>query len=295
MIFLTNENGIRHWSKKNHKNMLTTLVLFITLSSHITSTRYFSMNDSPNPQNRSPLISYIVIGLTLASSALAVGLSLHAINSTTVQVSDVRNILVNNPDILMEATKSLQAKMEQDDRNDSKKLVSSVEKDLFEGENIPFFGNPKGTHVVVEFFDYQCEYCRSAEPELEKELKKDPELKILKREIVIINERSVPASLLAIASIRQGKYKEVYDKLIHLNGQFTDDALISAVSSIPGLNIDQLKTDMTSKEVTDALKANVALARAIKVTATPSFVSPTYGVLKGFGDQARFENFVSGK
>lgn len=228
----------------------------------------------------------------LAMSGTALHFSLRSTNSAPPSPEDVRAALLAQPNMLLDAGKALQALQDEEARLVSVPLVTAAGSVLFNEADVPFIGNPHGKNVVVEFFDYQCEYCRVAAPKLVEAVHDDPEMKVIFREIVIIAETSVPASLAALASRSQGKYEAVHNALMELPTPFTDQSILDALSKIPDVDITRLKADMSSDAVRKSLTDNISLSHQVGVSATPSFAAPGAGVLKGFRNIAGLRAFV---
>jgi protein-disulfide isomerase len=135
----------------------------------------------------------------------------------------------------------------------------------------PSLGNPKGDVTIVEFFDYVCPYCKAVEPRLEAVLKSDRRVKLVLKEFPILTPQSMIASRMALAAVRQGKYAPFHLALMHVTGNLQADDIVPIAKSV-GLNVEKLRKDMYSPEVTDEIIANFNLARAIRAFQTPTFV-----------------------
>lgn len=176
-----------------------------------------------------------------------------------------------NPGIVFEA-----AQLFEEQQQASQALVAAqvlaTERDALERDpNAPVLGNPEGDVTVVEFFDYNCPYCRRVKPHMEALLAADPNVRVVYREWPILGEGSVFAARAALASRNQGKYDEFHWAMMGLNGRAEEATVIRAAEEI-GLNIAQLRRDMTAPEIDEHIQTSMRLSRAIGFSGTPSFV-----------------------
>jgi len=176
-----------------------------------------------------------------------------------------------NPGIVFEA-----AQLFEEQQQVSQALVAAqvlaTERDALERDpNAPVLGNPEGDVTVVEFFDYNCPYCRRVKPHMEALLAADPNVRVVYREWPILGEGSVFAARAALASRNQGKYDEFHWAMMGLNGRAEESTVIRAAEQI-GLNIAQLRRDMNAPEIDEHIQTSMRLSRAIGFSGTPSFV-----------------------
>lgn len=185
----------------------------------------------------------------------------------------VREFLLENPEVIAEAMQKLQEK----ERVAQKKVLQTVLKtrsnDLLHDKDTPVGGNPEGDVTIVEFFDYNCPYCRSVAPTVTKLKESDPKLRVAYKEFPILSESSTFAAKAGLAAHRQDKSKYVafHDALMNHKGRLSEK-VIMAVAEKSGLDIDRLKADMKRPEIETAIKKNHELARALRINGTPAFV-----------------------
>ncbi len=182
----------------------------------------------------------------------------------------VHDYLINNPEVLVEASQALQQKQQQNVQQQAKAAISENASQLFGGK-LSVAGNPKGNVTLVEFFDYQCIHCKKMSPVVSELIKKDSNLRVIYKEFPIFGESSETASKVALAAAMQGKYMQMHEALLKLD-QRLDDKLVMSTAKSVGLNMTTLQKDMNSKVVTDALAENRALAEKMHLMGTPAFV-----------------------
>ena len=165
----------------------------------------------------------------------------------------------------------------------SQKAAVARQKDLLSDPASPVIGNPNGNVTIVEFTDYQCPYCKAAEPRLQALLKEDPNVRLVVKEFPILTKESVTASRAALAAVKQGKYTAFHQAMMEHKGQITVENVFEYAKKV-GLNVDQLKKDMNAPEIADQIIENLKLARAMKISVVPGLVVDTK-VLSGVSNK----------
>ena len=176
-----------------------------------------------------------------------------------------------NPEIVLEAVQIIEQR-EQQRQAEAAATVLSDNRDLLENDpNAPVLGNPEGDVTVVEFFDYNCPYCRRVKPHIEALLEEDPNVRLVYREWPILGDGSVFAARAALASREQGKYEEFHWALMGMAGRAEEASVIQVAEQV-GLDIAQLRRDMKAPEIDAHIAASMELSRALGFNGTPSFV-----------------------
>ncbi|KTD08629.1 DsbA family protein [Legionella jamestowniensis] len=182
----------------------------------------------------------------------------------------IHDYLVNNPEVLLEASQALQQKQQQAMQQQAQAAIKDNANQLL-NDNLTVLGNPKGNVTLVEFFDYQCIHCKKMAPVINELIKKDKNLRVVFKEFPIFGKSSDMASRAALAAAMQGKYKEMHEALIKQDKRLNEQVIMETAKSV-GLDMAKLKTDMDSKTVTDALDANRELAEKLHLMGTPAFI-----------------------
>jgi protein-disulfide isomerase len=186
----------------------------------------------------------------------------------------IRDYLLNNPEILNQMVEKLQTSEREQQMQESRKAVASNSTHLFKSATDPVAGNPDGNVTMVEFFDYNCGYCKRAVSDVLRLTEEDKNLRIVMKEFPILSEGSVIASRAALAAREQGKYWELHLALMAASGGVDSEAKVMQIASDAGLDVDRLKADMKSKaaEIETIIKDNRELAQALGINGTPAFV-----------------------
>lgn len=191
----------------------------------------------------------------------------------------VHDYLVNNPEVLVEASQALQQKQQRNLQEQAKAAIGENANAVFSG-TLAVAGNPKGKVTLVEFFDNQCIHCKHMVPVINTLVEKNSDLRVIYKEFPIFGQDSEMASKVALAAAMQGKYTQMHDALLKLEGKLNEKVVMNAAKSL-GLNMEKLKKDMDSKTVTDLLEDNRKLAEKLHLMGTPAFIvaSTPNGVL----------------
>jgi len=138
---------------------------------------------------------------------------------------------------------------------------------------IPVAGNAAGDVVIVEYFDYQCPYCRKLEPELRQVVHDDGKVKLIWKDWPILGPLSVTASRMGFASKYQNKFVEAHEALVTVNSKLTDARIREALAGA-GVDIDRLDRDLSAHaaEIDAVLARNDDQATAFEFRGTPSFI-----------------------
>lgn len=186
----------------------------------------------------------------------------------------VREILVTNPEILIEAMQALEAKQQAEAGASAKVAIAEHRKDLLEDGVSYVAGNPKGDVTIVEFFDYRCPYCKQVVPALQQLIKEDKKLRVVFKELPVLGPDSIFASRAAIAAIEQdkgAKYMAFHDAMMAHRGQLTE-AEVLRLAGEAGLKLDKLKADMMAPKTDKVIRDNLTLADKLGIRGTPGFV-----------------------
>lgn len=182
----------------------------------------------------------------------------------------VRQTLIENPEILTEAMQALQAKHAEQARLAQQTAIRDHAADLVHADD-PFLG-PKAAKVsVVEFFDYNCGYCRAAFPDLQATLKVHPDTRIVIKDLPVLGPDSVAVARLALAARAQGKYAQYHMALMNTRARLDETSALNIAKDLK-LDVERLKKDAAGKAVEATINRNLALAQDLGINGTPSFV-----------------------
>ncbi|MGH1456473.1 MAG: DsbA family protein [Alphaproteobacteria bacterium] len=182
----------------------------------------------------------------------------------------IKDFLMDNPQVIIDAVEKYRTDQEEQMTKNAKENLASY-KDSFMADHLPVAGNPKGDITVVEFFDYNCGYCRKAFEDIRKLIKTDENLRVVFQEMPILSPSSKTMAQMALAAHNQGKYFEMHTALMDYRGNQSDAAYYKLAADI-GLDVAQLKSDMASESVAAALGKSTDIARKLGIRGTPGFI-----------------------
>jgi protein-disulfide isomerase len=138
---------------------------------------------------------------------------------------------------------------------------------------VPVGGNTDGDVTIVEWFDYQCPYCRKLEPELRQVAHDDGKVRLVWKDWPILGPVSVVAARMALAAKYQGKYAEAHDAMLALNSRLTEAKIDEALAAA-GIDVDRVKRDLAAndKAINAILARNNEQAEGLAFKGTPSFI-----------------------
>lgn len=187
----------------------------------------------------------------------------------------VREYLIAHPEVLQEAMNELDKRQTAAQAEKHKTAIKQYSGALFSSPRQVVLGNPNGNVTFVEFFDYNCGYCKRAMDDMLTLLKDDPKLKVVLKEFPVLGPGSVEAAQVAIAVHMQDKtgkkYLEFHQKLLTGRGE-ANKARALAVAKDIGLDMARLDKDLASPEVKATLQESFKLAEALGLNGTPSYV-----------------------
>ena len=217
-----------------------------------------------------PFAFALVLGLPTVS---------HAQSFNDAQRSEIQKIikdyLVANPELLEEMSAELQKRQAVAEAEKHRAAVQKNADVIFNSPRGVVIGNRDGDVNFVEFFDYNCGYCKHAMADMLTLMKADPKLRVVLKEFPVLGPTSVEAAQVGIAVRMQDptgkKYLDFHQKLLNGRGQ-ADKARAMAAAKEAGADMAKLEKDMTSPEISATLNENFKLAEEMGLNGTPSYV-----------------------
>jgi protein-disulfide isomerase len=179
----------------------------------------------------------------------------------------VRDYLLNNPEVIMEALQILQERQRAAEAENLKRTIAERGEEILNDPAAPVGGNQAGDVTLVEFFDYNCPYCCRVAPTVVELEQADPDLRLVYKEFPILGPGSQFAARAALASRRQGKYVAFHNALMQATEQVTEQTVMEIAREV-GLDTEQLRADMQDPAIQEAIGRNLQLANALGITGT---------------------------
>ena len=186
----------------------------------------------------------------------------------------VRDYLMANPDVLVESINVLEERRVADESKNDKLLVENNKAAIFDDGHSWVGGNPEGDVTLVEFIDYRCGVCKKVNPDLEKLISADGNIRFILKEFPILTQESDLAARFAVAVQQEAgadAYKKTHDALMESRGPVNLESL-SALADTLGLDSKSLLNRMNTEEVSTVIRKNRQLAEQMSVMGTPTFI-----------------------
>jgi protein-disulfide isomerase len=186
----------------------------------------------------------------------------------------VRDYLLKNPEVLQEAMTELERRQQETQRAAQAAALGQSRDALLNGANDFAAGNPSCDLTVVEFFDYNCGYCKRALVDLQALIKGDPKIRVVLKDFPVLGPDSVEASRAALAVKRQLKGEKLFEyhvKLMETRGRVNGERAIALAKDM-GVDVAKLQKDMESPAVKATIQENVVLGDKLGLSGTPAFV-----------------------
>jgi protein-disulfide isomerase len=186
----------------------------------------------------------------------------------------IRDYLVSHPEVLREAIDALDKHDKQVAEDARQKAVANSKGAIYQSKFQADIGNVKGDATLVEFFDYNCHFCKGALPDIARLMKDDPNLHVILKDFPVLGPGSVEAARVASAARNQlpgERFWDFHNKLLSLHGPIGKKEALGVAKEL-GLDMAQLEKDMAGKEIDAGLKEIMGVADELQINGTPTFV-----------------------
>ncbi len=186
----------------------------------------------------------------------------------------IKDYIVKNPELIQEALVELDKRQKEGERQARLKIVQDKQGPLFSAKHNAVFGNPNGDVTLVEFFDYNCGFCKRALGDLQKMLGEDKNLKVIVKDFPVLGQGSVEAATVSLALKQQLAADKVWlfhQRLLTARGQVGRQQALDAAKET-GADMARLQRDMESPSVRGAIEENIQVADSLGLTGTPSYI-----------------------
>ena len=192
----------------------------------------------------------------------------------TIPTEAVHKALIEHPEWLQEMSEALQHKQQAQRDAQLKRAIAANRESLHGLKDDPIVGAADGDVTIVEFFDYQCPFCKRLAPEVEKLIKTDSRVRVVYKEFPILDPASAIAAKAALAAQAQDKYEAFHNALLAdttKEHELTEVHIVEVAKTV-GIDVDRLKADMAKPELDAQIAANRQLAQSIGITGTPGLI-----------------------
>ena len=187
----------------------------------------------------------------------------------------IKDYLISNPEVLQEAIGELEKRQAAAEADRNKASLVKNRDLLINSPRQVVLGNPQGDVTLVEFFDYNCGYCKRAMADMMELIKADPKLRIVLKELPILGEESLEAAQVAVAVRMQDKagtrYLDFHQKLFANRGRLGKAQALAAAKA-SGADMGRIEKDMQSPEIAATVQEGLQLAQSLGINGTPGYV-----------------------
>ncbi len=237
-------------------------------------------------------LKQLALTLCVGTTALAGSMNItHAEGFTDEQKAEIKGLfeefLFEKPELILEAVDRYRADQEEQSKLSAQENLAK-HASYFEGKDLPSMGNPDGDVTVVEFFDYNCGYCRKAFQDLVKLVEKDKNVRVVFQEMPILSPSSHQMAKVSLAAHAQGKYFEMHNALMDYRGSQSNESFYKVAEGLD-LDIEKLKADTESAAMNASINKYLDRGRSLGIRGTPGFIIgdkiyPGYIGMKGLED-----------
>ncbi|WP_425595770.1 DsbA family protein [Pseudorhizobium flavum] len=206
----------------------------------------------------------------------------------------IREYLLENPEVMLEVQAALEAKQHSQRLEQAGQAVAANHDAIFNSQDDIALGNPDGDVTVVEFFDYNCGYCKRALADMEKVLATDPKVRFVLKELPILGPDSLDAHRVsnAVRLIAPEKYGEFHRALLGSTGTATEESAIEVAAAL-GISEADLRKSMAENPNDQLVRDAYTLATNLGVTGTPTYIVGNEALFGAVGDDALQEKIAN--
>jgi protein-disulfide isomerase len=214
------------------------------------------------------LTAVMVIGLSTISPS-------HALDDLEKEEIGkfIREYLIKNPEVLAEAQATLEVRVAEQEKVRTREMITGMSDRLYNAEGDVIIGNPEADVTIVEFFDYNCGFCKRAMNDMQEIVSADPNVKFILKEFPILGEESLEASRvsMAVAKIAPEKGADFHIALLGGGGR-AGKAQAMKVAEDMGVDMDALNVALEDDALLDPISVTYNLAQELGINGTPSYV-----------------------
>ena len=185
----------------------------------------------------------------------------------------VKDYLVKNPEVMLEVQEALNNKIEQKNTENRSSTITGMKDEIFNSSDDGILGNPNGKISLVEFFDYNCGYCKKSYPDIQALIKGDPDLRIVLKDFPVLGDDSVKAHIVARAFMKlmPMKFAAFHSQMMTSEGRANEEKAIKIAVKL-GVDEKQLRQTMKDPDIQQVFMKNGKLAYLLDINGTPSYI-----------------------
>jgi protein-disulfide isomerase len=212
-----------------------------------------------------------VISLPLLATQTWAQDDLNAKQQAAVEEIVEKLLTDKKPEIIIKALEKIQLNKQREEESESVKAMQTHKDEIFNDPNSEVSQNPKGDVTIVEFYDYQCGYCKMVHGTLQQLFAEEKNVRYIHKNYPILGPASLTAAHAAVAATKQNKFDELHAALLGSKERLDDEGIMAIAKKV-GLDVDKLKKDMNDEKVKAQVQKELALGQALGVRGTPMFI-----------------------
>ncbi len=233
----------------------------------------YGMLVKPEPQTDAVAVRAIVEEVLTEQATLASAAPVEAARLDPAQINPmIEDFLLSDPKLLQRMSLALEETLRAEEAETTRTAMADFRADIFESPTDVVLGNPDGDVTLVEFFDYNCGYCRAALPDMAALLAEDPDLKVILKEFPILSNESIDAARVAVlVGQADVDYWQFHETLFSSRGKVDKAVALEAASDL-GLSQVDLELRMGEETVARSIQKSYEIAQALNITGTPTYI-----------------------
>lgn len=237
----------------------------------------YAVLNQPEPQTDAVAVRAIVEEMLTARDAVAAAQEVEApldaaVIDPAVLNPMIENYLLSDPKLLQRMSVALEDSLRGEEQAKAQAAIASMQDEIFNGPGQIVLGNPEGDVTLVEFFDYNCGYCRNAVPDMATLLAEDPDLRIILKEFPILSNESIDAARVGVlVGETDADYWSFHEALFSARGKVDKAAALAAAQEL-GLSPVSLEIQMGDERVAKSIQSSYAIAQALGISGTPTYI-----------------------
>ena len=237
----------------------------------------YSVLNKPAPATDSVAVQAMIDQALTAYDANKAATDVPAQDVATIDPAEINPIiesyLMSDPKILQRMSVALDTTLQAEEREKATTAIASMKDAIFNDPKQVVLGNPQGDVTLVEFFDYNCGYCRAALPDMAALLADDPNLRVVLKEFPILSNESIDAARIAVlvGENKDVDYWAFHEALFTSRSQVDKKVALEAAADL-GLSPVNLELDMGTDNVSKTIQTSYEIAKALNITGTPTYI-----------------------
>ena len=185
----------------------------------------------------------------------------------------IEAFILNNPEVILKSLENFEKKKAEEIEIENKNNIKNLKDNILNSSNGLYSGNPNGEKIIVEFFDYNCSYCKRIHKDLKKLTNKYKNVKVVYKNFPILSENSVYLAKLAllIADFNNDRFQDYHEAILNFKGRLTENDIKKILNDM-GLDFEEFHQKTFETRLEKQLQKDVKLAQSLNLRGTPALI-----------------------